>query len=52
MMDRRDAEIVPIRKKSTSTLKQCDNWWGISLLDAYVVPLLTLGKVFAMVSEE
>ena len=38
LADRKDAEIVPIPKKGT--LRQCDNWWGISLLDV-------VEKVFA-----
>ena len=41
--DWKDAEIVPIPKKGT--LKRCDNWRGISLLDV-------VGKVFARVLQE
>ena len=41
--DWKDAEIVPIPKKGN--LQVCDNWRGISLLDA-------VGKIFARVVQE
>lgn len=41
--DWKDAVIVPIPK--TGDLRECDNWWGICLLDV-------VGKVFARVTQE
>ena len=43
IVDWKDAEVVPIFKEGD--LQQCDNWWGISLLDV-------VGKVFAQVIQE
>jgi len=41
--DWKDAEVVPVLKKGD--LWNCDNWWGISLLDV-------VGKVFARIIQE